>query len=153
MWGHQEAGGGLMSGTLSPSPPPLSAPDELLKRFGLTSVARGLPAILEQARQQQWTYDTFLQQALVAEEAGRAERAYQRRLRAAHLPASKSLESFDFAFQPSVSQRLLEELGTLGFVQTATNVVFLGPPGVGKTHPPHYPSRSHVLADRCGHGH
>jgi DNA replication protein DnaC len=111
-----------------------SAADELLKRFGLTSLARSLPGILEQARQQQWAYETFLQHALVAEGAGRAERAYQRRLRAAHLPASKSLESFDFTFQPSVSQRLLEELGTLGFVQTATNVVFLGPPGVGKTH-------------------
>lgn len=44
------------------------------------------------------------------------------------------MTSFDFSFQPTVSQRLLEELGTLGFVQTATNVIFLGPPGVGKTH-------------------
>jgi DNA replication protein DnaC len=108
--------------------------DELLKRFGLTSLARSLPGLLEQARQQQWAYEIFLQQALGEEAVGRAERAYQRRLRAAHLPASKSLEGFDFSFQPTVSRRLLEELGALGFVQTATNVVFLGPPGVGKTH-------------------
>jgi DNA replication protein DnaC len=119
---------------MSSSVPKASAADELLKRFSLTSLARSLPSILEQARQQQWAYDTFLQQALLAEEAGRAERAYQRRLRAAHLPASKSLEGFDFAFQPTVSPRLMAELGTLGFVQTATNIVFLGPPGVGKTH-------------------
>ena len=132
----RDAGGGLMKRTMSGtmSGTMTNPADELLKRFGLTSLARSLPDVLEQARQQQWPYETFLQQALVAEGAGRAERAYQRRLRAAHLPASKSLESFDFAFQPSVSQRLLEELGTLGFVQTATNVVFLGPPGVGKTH-------------------
>ena len=66
--------------------------------------------------------------------AGRAQRAYARRLRAAHLPTSKSLESFDFAFQPTLSARVIQELATLGFVQTATNVVLLGPPGVGKTH-------------------
>lgn len=68
----------------------IPAADELLKRFGLTSLVRLLPGVLEQARQQQWAYETFLQQALqqalLVEEAGRAERAYQRRLPAA--PAS-----------------------------------------------------------------
>jgi DNA replication protein DnaC len=53
---------------------------------------------------------------------------------AAHLPTIKTLEAFDFSFQPSLSERLLWELADLSFVQTATNVVFLGPPGVGKTH-------------------
>ena len=52
-----------MNGTMT------SAADELLKRFGLTSLARSLPDVLEQARQQQWPYETFLQQALVAEGA------------------------------------------------------------------------------------
>jgi DNA replication protein DnaC len=105
-----------------------------LKGLGLTSLAKVVPTLLETARQQQWPYETLLAQAVEAELAGRAERAYARRVRAAHLPTTKSLESFDFAFQPSLSERLVQELGTLGFVQTATNIVLLGPPGVGKTH-------------------
>jgi len=93
-----------------------------------------VPSVLETARQEQWSYEMLLQQAVGAELAGRAQRAYERRVRAAHLPAAKSLEGFDFAFQPALSARLIQELGTLGFVQTATNIVLLGPPGVGKTH-------------------
>jgi DNA replication protein DnaC len=107
---------------------------ETLKSFGLTSLAKGLPEVLEAARQAQWTYEAFLAAAVDREAAGRAERAYDRRRRAAHLPRTPSLEDFDFAFQPSLSARLIHELGALGFVQTATNVVLLGPPGVGKTH-------------------
>src|SRR5258706_585220 len=93
-----------------------------------------LPAVLEQARQRQPTYEEFLRLALQAEVSGRAERAHVRRLRSARLPARKTLESFDFRFQPSVPERLIRELATLGFVETATNLIFLGPPGVGKTH-------------------
>ena len=47
---------------------------------------------------------------------------------------SKTLEAFDLAFQPTIPERLIRELAELAFVQTATNLVFLGPPGVGKTH-------------------
>jgi DNA replication protein DnaC len=105
-----------------------------LKHVGLTSLAKAVPQLLESARVQQWSYDTLLQQALDAELAGRAHRAYERRIRAAHLPTPKSLDSFDFSFQPSLSERLVRELASVHFVETATNVVFLGPPGVGKTH-------------------
>jgi DNA replication protein DnaC len=107
---------------------------DALKGLGLTTLAKLVPSVLETARQEQWSYEMLLQQAVGAELAGRAERAYERRVRAAHLPAAKSLEGFDFAFQPALSARLIQELGTLGFVQTATNLVLLGPPGVGKTH-------------------
>ena len=55
------------------------------------------------------------------------------------LPTLKTLEAFDFAFQPTLSERLLWELADLSFVQTATNVLFLGPPGVGNTRPTYYP--------------
>ncbi len=105
-----------------------------LKHLGLTQVEKALPTLFETARQEQWTYEMFLTRALAAEIEGRDRRAAERRMTAARLPTLKTLEAFDFAFQPSLSERLLWELADLSFVQTATNVIFLGPPGVGKTH-------------------
>jgi DNA replication protein DnaC len=107
---------------------------DVMKTLGLTHLEKALPALFEQARQQKMTYETFLQRALDAEVEGRTLRAAQRRIQAARLPVTKTLESFDFSFQPSISERLVRELADLSFVQTATNVIFLGPPGVGKTH-------------------
>jgi DNA replication protein DnaC len=105
-----------------------------LKPLGLTQLEKVLPTLFETARQEQWTYEQFLQRALAAEVEGRDRRAAERRMTAAHLPTIKTLEAFDFAFQPDLSERLLWELADLSFVQSATNVIFLGPPGVGKTH-------------------
>jgi DNA replication protein DnaC len=106
----------------------------LCQRLNLTSLVGQLPALLEAARQQQLSYEAFLESVLTAELTGRQQRAKERRLRAARLPFGARLESFDFRFQPSVSERLIRELASLAFLQTATNVVLLGPPGVGKTH-------------------
>jgi DNA replication protein DnaC len=105
-----------------------------LKQLGLTQLEQVLPALFETARQQQWTYETFLGRAIAAEIEGRDRRAAERRMTAARLPTLKTLEAFDFAFQPTLPERLLWELADLSFVQTATNVLFLGPPGTGKTH-------------------
>src|SRR2546422_10843148 len=105
-----------------------------LKQLGLTQLEQALPDLYEPARQEQWTYETFFSRAMAAEIEGRDRRAAERRMSAARLPTLKTLEAFDFAFQPSLSQRLLWELADLSFVQTATNIVFLGPPGTGKTH-------------------
>ncbi len=105
-----------------------------LKQLGLTQLEQALPALFETARQQQWTYETFLSRAIAAEIEGRDRRAAERRMSAARLPTLKTLEAFDFAFQPTLSERLLWELADLSFVRSATNVVFLGPPGTGKTH-------------------
>jgi DNA replication protein DnaC len=108
--------------------------NELLKGLGLTQLAQHLPGLVDAARQQQLSYEAFLRQALESEVQGRQRRALERRVRAAHLPSRMRLESFDFSFQPTLSERLVRELAGLSFVQTATNVVMLGPPGVGKTH-------------------
>src|SRR5713226_9208928 len=110
-----------------------------LKQLGLTQLEKALPTLFETARQEQWTYEMFLTRAVAAEIEGRDRRAAERRMTAARFPVIKTLEAFDFAFQPGLSERLLWELAHLSFVQTATNVVFLGPPGVGKPRSTHYP--------------
>lgn len=49
-------------------------------------------------------------------------------------PIKKTLDDFDFSFQPSIDKRQIDELATMRFLENGENVVFLGPPGVGKTH-------------------
>src|SRR5437773_4052180 len=113
-----------------------------LKHLGLTQLEKALPALYEAARQEQWTYESFMNRAIAAEIEGRDRRAAERRMAAARLPAIKTLEAFDFTFQPDLSERLLWELADLSFVQSATNVVVLGPPGTGKPQPTIYPHRN-----------
>jgi DNA replication protein DnaC len=108
--------------------------NEFLKALGLKHVEKDLPELCEQARMHSLTYETFLRRVLVMEIEGRKRAAQEKRLKAAKLPTRKTLEAFDFAFQPSIDERQLWELADLAFVKTHRNVVFLGPPGVGKTH-------------------
>ena len=55
-------------------------------------------------------------------------------IRSSRLPAVKTLADFDFSFQPSLQREQIDSLHTLGFIERRENVIFLGPPGVGKTH-------------------
>jgi DNA replication protein DnaC len=64
----------------------------------------------------------------------RNNRRLQAAMRSSRLPAVKTLETFDFSFQPSIKREQIESLHELGFVDRKENVVLLGPPGVGKTH-------------------
>jgi DNA replication protein DnaC len=107
---------------------------DVCQALRLKHVERGLPDLLEQARRESLTYEAFLHQALTLEVEGRERQAQQARLKAARLPMRKTLEEFDFAFQPSIAERQVRELADLSFLKTTTNVVLLGPPGVGKTH-------------------
>jgi DNA replication protein DnaC len=113
------------------------------QHLNLSHLQAALPQLLETARREQWTYETMVERALAAELDGREQKANARRLKAARIPSKKTLEGFDFSFQPSLSERRLRELGDLSFVRSCTNVVFLGPPGTGKTH------LSLALADRA----
>lgn len=108
--------------------------NDLLHTLRLSHVEAGLPDLYEQARLHGLTYEAFLRRLLLLEIEGRKLAAQHKRLKAARLPMRKTLEEFDFSFQPSVNERQLWELADLAFVKTHTNVVFLGPPGVGKTH-------------------
>ena len=96
---------------------------------------------LEQARQhletlglKQLTYADMLAQLLGLEVSARRERYLTTRTKLAHLPFQRTLEQFDFAFQPSIDERQVKELANLAFVAEASNILLLGPPGVGKTH-------------------
>lgn len=108
--------------------------NELLKALSLRHLEKGLPEVYEQARMHGLTYEAFLRRVLTMEVEGRKLAAQYKRLKAAKLPLRKTLEEFDFSFQPSIDERQVWELADLSFVKTNRNVVFLGPPGVGKTH-------------------
>ena len=75
-----------------------------------------------------------IEQLLGAQISLRNNRRLQAAMRSSRLPVVKTLADFDFTFQPSVKREQLESLHTLGFIERRENVVFLGPPGVGKTH-------------------
>ena len=62
------------------------------------------------------------------------ERAYEKQIQMSGFPIKKTLDDFDFSFQPSIDKRQIDELATMRFLENGENVVFLGPPGVGKTH-------------------
>jgi DNA replication protein DnaC len=64
----------------------------------------------------------------------RNNRRLEAAMRSSRLPAVKTFQDFDFSFQPSLKREQMESLATLGFVERKENVIFLGPPGVGKTH-------------------
>jgi DNA replication protein DnaC len=105
-----------------------------LEQLGLAQAAAALEGRLEAAAQKDLPYAEFLADLLGREVAVRRERYLVTRTRLAHLPFRRTLEQFDFAFQPSLDQRQVRELATLAFVADAANVLLLGPPGVGKTH-------------------
>jgi DNA replication protein DnaC len=105
-----------------------------LESLGLKAVQARLPNLLEQAAQQEPAYTDFLLDVLKTEADARRSRYLRARLQLAHLPYIKTFEQFDFSFQPSIDERQIRELQTLRFVHEASNAIFLGPPGVGKTH-------------------
>jgi DNA replication protein DnaC len=93
-----------------------------------------LDMLAEEAAKQEWTYLDFLDHLLESEVSARYARDVAMKIKLAHFPFLKTLEQFDFAFQPSISERQVRELATLRFIANGENVLLLGPPGVGKTH-------------------
>jgi len=105
-----------------------------LTALNLTAIDARLEPLLESASNNESAYADFLLEVMSTEAAARRQRYLKTRLQLAHLPYLKSFDQFDFAFQPSIDERQVRELRTLRFVQEASNVILLGPPGVGKTH-------------------
>jgi DNA replication protein DnaC len=106
----------------------------LFRVMKMPAAARSLAKLTERARQEDWSYERFLQALLSTETASRESSGGRLRIRAARFPAHKTLEEFDFTFQRSVKRQVIEHLGQLDFLHAKDNVVLLGPPGTGKTH-------------------
>ena len=113
---------------------PIERLQTALNGLGLKAVEARLESLLEQASKKEPSYADFLDELLSCEVDARRSRYLRARLQLAHLPFLKNFEQFDFGFQPSIDERQIQELRSLRFIHEASNVVFLGPPGVGKTH-------------------
>ena len=106
-----------------------------LKRLRIPGLGEQLAQVSQQAAADGWSYEEFLTALLEIEVFAREQAALERRINAAHFPSrSKTLENFDFTFQTSVRKQVLLHLASLRFVELGHNVIFLGPPGTGKTH-------------------
>lgn len=107
---------------------------EHLGKLRLGHVAERLDAVLSEAARREPTYLDFLDGILQQEVQSKQRKRVVMGITIAHFPSVKTLEDFDFKFQPSVDAKLVRELATGRFVAQGDNVLIFGPPGVGKTH-------------------
>jgi DNA replication protein DnaC len=89
---------------------------------------------LERAVKDKLNVVEVLDHILAGEAVSKRKRAIETQIQTSGFPMRKRLADFDFDFQPSIDKRQIEELATMRFLENGENVVFLGPPGVGKTH-------------------
>ncbi len=106
----------------------------LFRALKAPAAARAAPKLAERAREEQWSFERFLEAVLSTEVASRESHGGESRIKAARFPARKTLEEFDFTFQRSARRQVVEHLGQLDFLHAKENVVLLGPPGTGKSH-------------------
>ena len=90
--------------------------------------------LAERARAESWTHEEFLAACLQREVSARESHGGEERIKAARFPGRKSLEDFDYDHARGLKRDTIAHLGTLDFVTAKQNIVFLGPPGTGKTH-------------------
>jgi DNA replication protein DnaC len=105
-----------------------------LSHLRLGRIAEVLDAHMQRAVTANMSYLDFLRGVIQEATQAQDDRLVQRRIKAAHFPYLKTLEQFDFTFQPSISRQRIADLATLRFIENHENIILLGPPGVGKTH-------------------
>ena len=105
---------------------------DYLNRLGLSVTEQILDNYLESAKDR--PFMEILDHLLEQETRNLKSRKVEMRLKYSGLPFRKNMEQFDFSFQPSIERKVLDDLMTMRFIHNNENVVFLGPPGVGKTH-------------------
>lgn len=107
---------------------------EGLEQLGLAVARSHLDSVAQRAAAEGWSYTHFLGYLLDGELQERHRKRVELNLPFARFPVVKRLDQFDFAAQPGLDRRVLDELATGRFLAEGRNVVLLGPPGVGKTH-------------------
>ena len=105
-----------------------------LQYLKLNTIEELLDNFLEIAARDNKTTMEVLDYLFEQEKKHREAVAIERRMKSAVFPVKKTLEEFDFEFQKSIDKKVIEDLATLRFVHNSENVVFLGPPGIGKSH-------------------
>lgn len=100
----------------------------------LTRAAEVFATVAQEAKAKRMSHLEFLERVVSEEAAHTRNRRLQARLRFARFPQRKTLDEFDFTFQPSIDRKLIEDLATLDFVTDGIPILLLGQPGTGKTH-------------------
>lgn len=106
----------------------------LARALKMPRIPKATELFAKRARDEGWDYEQFLVAVLTEESNQREVRGSDARVKTARFPQIKTLDDFDFSFQRSIKRELISHLAQLDFLAEAKNVVFLGPPGTGKTH-------------------
>src|SRR6266849_5482102 len=130
-----------MSPRFTKAPPQTGLPEtesSMLKgqltKLGLHSMAATFDAEADRAAKSETSFSAYLGRLVELELADKADRSINARIARARFPVLSTLEAFDFGFQPGLAAARVRELAHLAFLDAATNVLFIGGPGVGKTH-------------------
>lgn len=105
-----------------------------LSRLKLPAIAVSLDQRLKQAMEEKWAYSTFLETLLTDEIEKRDHKYLILRLSKSRLDQNKTIETFDFKFNPKLQVALIRELSSCDFIEKKQNIFILGPSGVGKSH-------------------
>lgn len=114
--------------------PQLLRIQENLKQLKLHRTGHQLETLLQEASKNEVSYSDFLDKLLEEELSLKCEKQMALNTALAKLPFIKTLEAFDFSFQPSIDPKIVRELATCSFIDRSENLILLGPPGVGKSH-------------------
>lgn len=123
-----------MNATVMTTPAQLERLGENLRKLRLRKSSEQLEPMLQHAAAQELPYVDLLEQVLGEEVAAKRSQNIAMRTAMAHIPFVKSLETFDFVYQPSIDKKQVGNLATRHFIEHGDNVIILRPPDVGKTH-------------------
>jgi len=108
--------------------------EELLRALKLKAILAVYGEITERAAKNNLQYEEYLVPLLEEELKRRQEASVKAKVAKAKFPFLKTMEEFDFSFQPGLNEKKVINLASLQFIDKKENIIFLGPPGVGKTH-------------------